>query len=316
MSTRIEYPHHRLQLMFLLSITAGVVLHLLQLPSLLPQREAGTIMLLAAWPQRFYFWTFEALAWLLAGTALALNLFSPNLPAWYEGATPTQRARALGTALVLVQLLLGLGFWLTRDKGADQLRWLRAAFWMGGEFRIPAIFASLQLWFAAWLSFQCYRLDRAIFWFASALVCTYLGFDELLSFHEAVGVLLKGSTLIGDGENTLSVGPVRTYFWPLVFLPLLLVMSAWFLVAARRAVGPRALWQLVLAGLVFATGALGFEIVEANGAARLGEAWFNSTPGQVVLLAEESFETLGVTLAVVVFARHRWQTLAVSRGVD
>jgi hypothetical protein len=159
-------------------------------------------------------------------------------------------------------------------------------------------------------------LDRTTFWFASGLVFTYLGFDELFSVHEAVGSLLKSSGLGGGGERTVSVGSIKTYFWQTVFLPLLVGLSAWFFVVIRRTVGTRALWQLVLAGLVFVIGAMGLETVEANGVARLGDEWLATTLGQFVLLSEESFETLGVTIAVVVFARHRWQRLSGARSAD
>lgn len=315
MNINIEYPNYSFRAIFVLLIVAGVVLHVLQLPSILPKGEPETAMAWAAGPHRFHFWVLEALVWLLVGTALAASRFAPSLFCWWQRADPSQRAGALGAVLITVEVILGLGFWLTRDKGIDQLGWLRSAFWMGSEYRIPAFFATFQLWFAAWLAFQCYRLDRGVFWFASALVCTYLGFDELFSVHEAVGTLLKGSGLVGSGERVVSIGSVKTYFWPLVFLPLLVTMSAWFFVAARRTVGTRALWQLVLAGLVFVTGAVGLETIEANGVARLGDGWLTTTLGQFVLLAEESFETLGVTIAVVVFARHRWQRLAASHGV-
>ncbi|BBA34450.1 hypothetical protein sS8_2498 [Methylocaldum marinum] len=312
MNTTIEYPNYSFRVIFVFLIGVGVILHVLQLPSILSKGASETAMSWAAWPHRFHFWVLEALVWLLVGTTLAASRLAPNLFVWWQRADPSQRAVALGAVLITVQVILGLGFWLTRDKGIDQLGWLRAAFWMGSGYRIPVFFATFQLWFASWLAFQCYRLDRGVFWFASALVFIYLGFDELFSVHEAVGGLLKGSGLVGDGERIVSVGSVKTYFWPLVFLPLLVIMSAWFFVTARRTVGTRALWQLVLAGLVFVTGAIGLETVEANGVARLGDEWLTTTLGQFVLLTEESLETLGVTIAVVVFAKHRWQRLAAS----
>ncbi|WP_026611246.1 hypothetical protein [Methylocaldum szegediense] len=312
----IDLSYHPFRWISVLLIGAGTVLHVLLLPAILAKGESAVSVAWAAWPHRFHLWLLEALVWGLAGTALVADRFAPSFFTWWQQANPSQRAGTLGAVLIAIEVFLALCFWLTRDKGMDELGALRAAFWMGAEFRIPAFFATFQLWFAAWLAFQCYRLDRKVFWFASTLVFTYLGFDELFSLHEAAGSLLKGSGLVGSGEGTVSVGSVKTYYWPLVFLLLLVFMSAWLFVIACRAVDIRALWQLVLAGVVFVTGAVGLETVEANGFAQMGDEWFTTTLGQFVLLTEELFETLGVTIAVVVFARHRWQRLAISESVS
>lgn len=293
MNPNIAPSNYSFRLISVLLIGAGTALHVLLLPGILAKGESAVPIFWAAWPHRFHLWVLEALVWGLAGTALVASHFAPAFSNWWQRANPSQRAGTLGVVLIAIEVILALGFWLTRDKGIDELGWLRAAFWMGSEYRIPAFFATFQLWFAAWLSFQGYRFDRKVFWFASTLVFTYLGFDELFSLHEAMGTLLKGSGLAGSGEHIVSVGSVKTYFWPLVFLPLLVIMSAWFFVTARRTVGTRALWQLVLAGIVFVTGAVGLETVEANGFAQMGDEWLTTTLGQFVLLTEESFETLG-----------------------
>ena len=206
--------------------------------------------------------------------------------------------------LVAVQAVLAAAFWWTRDQGFEQLGVLRAVFWMGGEFRLPALFAVAQAWLAAALAWRCHRHHPHPAWATAAVVCAYIGTDELLSVHETLGALLVASGWVDvDPTNTVQVVGVRSFAWVLIHVPVAGVVGLALLKGFWTAVGPRYLACLVLAAVTFLGGAVGMEMVQAEGQSDRPD-WLLTTAGHAQLLAEETLETLGMTLAVWVFAQH------------
>jgi hypothetical protein len=228
--------------------------------------------------------------------------------------TDSSPAAHLALGLVAVQAVLAAAFWWTRDQGFEQLGVLRAVFWMGGEFRLPALFAVAQAWLAAALAWRCHRHHPHAAWATAAVVCAYIGADELLSVHETLGALLLASGWVTvDPTNTVQVAGVRSFTWILIYMPVAGVVGLALLKGFWSAVGPRHLAWLVLAAVTFLGGAVGMELVQAEGQADRAD-WLLTTAGHAQLLAEETLETLGMTLAVWVFAQHAGLTGALARG--
>lgn len=280
-------------------------LHVLQLLSLGPW--AADWPRAGAWPTAFHAWLLETVALTLAVGVFAYHRTRPRWLVWWRGLDGAQRALRMALALVAAQLLLGAAFWLTRNHGVDQLGWLRAAFYLGGEFRIPVFFATAQAFLASWLAWQLHRRERQRVWAAVAAICAYIGADELLSIHERVGDFvreLSASRL--DSLRAIALpGDVYVYRWQLVFLPITLVVGLWMLKQLWHLADARTLAWLTLAATLFVGGSVGFETVQATAAVQ-DDAWTSSTAGQLNLLLEETLETLGMTVATWVFARRHW----------
>lgn len=296
------------------SLVLAAGLHGLQLLSLGPWAPAWPV--LGAWPTGFHLWVVETLLVVLAVGCIGMDRSGRRWASWIAGCDADRRAAWLVAALVGLQVLLALGFWLTRRQGVDSLGGLRAVFWLGGEFRLPTLFAVLQAWLAAWLAWACHRRAPAGVWVATTGVCLYIGLDELLSIHEAVGVALRGTGWLPfDTTNTVPLwGGLRSYAWKLVFLPVALVTGLWLLRGFVRVLDRRSVAVLVLAALVFVGGAVGFETVQASSSAA-DPAWVLSTAAHLNLLLEETLETAGMTLAVLVFARTAWRSPGGVRAV-
>lgn len=303
-----ETPTPKTHVLWTLSIgfaLLAMVVHAIQLFAMLPGHIAVTAVL--DFPHSFHAWLLETAAWLLAIICASAAAIARVLARRWAMASALQKAILLGSILVAIQALLALIFWLARNHGPEDIGGLRAAFWLGGEFRIPVLFAVLQLLLAAWLTWQCFKMQRKAAWALSTAIFTYMGFDELFSIHERVGDAVKDSDLFEHTEGTTAVriGDTHVYVWVLVFLPLVALIGLWLILQFRRLVGTRSVAMLSIAGLIFLGGAMGVETRESN-QKLTSESWDHSTDQHLNLLLEETMETLGVTLAVMVFARRRW----------
>lgn len=293
-------------------LAMAVPLHVVQLMSLGPW--AAHWPRAGAWPMGFHLWIVETVCMVMgAATWLAHHQRLVCL-SWLQRLTGTQRAWILTAVMLGAQTLLALGFWLTRNQGVDKLGGLRAVFWLGGEFRLHALFCVAQAWCAAWLAWRVFRLQRQPVWAATALICAYIGLDELLSIHEAVGVWLRTSGWLQfNSLRTLDLGSsgVHVYAWQLVFLPLAAGLGLALLHAFWRVLDARTLGLLVCAALMFVGGAVGLETVQAT-ASTHDTGWSASDAGHLNLLLEEALETVGMTLALFVFAARAWRDPASS----
>lgn len=257
----------------------------------------------AAWPQGFHAWLLESAAWLIAGGSALAHGLRPRWQAW----PGRRRAGALALALVTAQAFMAAAFWWTREHGVEHLGALRAAFHLGGEFRIPAFFASGQAILAAALAWSVHRRERHRVWGVVAAACLYIGADELLSVHERVGTALRGFGGLETGEAaTLAIaGGVHVYAWQIVFLPLAVALGLWMLGQFRALVDARTVGLLCLAALLFIGGSVGLETVQATSSAT-AQGWRGSDAMHLNLLVEETLETLGMTVAVFVLAGRAW----------
>ncbi|MCU0870488.1 MAG: hypothetical protein MUF30_12995 [Burkholderiales bacterium] len=265
------------------------------------------------WPHPLHWWLVETLAIMLLGFVVVAWITRGWWRAWWPAASPARRALVLCSALTAAEVGFGGAFWVTRHQTYASMGWLPTLFSLSTEWRPPTLFATAQWWLAGWLAAQCRRLSGRGIWGFVAAACVFLGADELLSIHEFAGNALKQSGWVGSrGARSVDLGPIHTFYWPIVYVPLAGVVG---LVGLRGLLGvlrPPQLALLVLAGTVFLTGAVGFELLEATGTARTA-GWWTSDRGSLNLLIEESLEAFGVTLAVGVFAHERWRLRAHAR---
>lgn len=258
-------------------------------------------------PHSLHAWLLESAAWSLAITFASAASLAQRFSSYLAKTSPIKKAMLLGGGLVTIQAVLALMFWFVRSHGPEDIGGLRAAFWLGGEFRIPVFFAVLQLFLAAWFTWHCFKIHREAAWAVSTTIFVYLGIDELFSVHERIGDLARDVGLFKDATETTAVriGATYVYSWVLIFLPFVALVSVWLILQFRRLVGSRSVALLSLAGLLFLGGAMGVETRESHQRV-VSESWEQSTDQHLNLLLEETMETLGVTLAVMVFARRRW----------
>lgn len=273
------------------------------------------------WPHDWHAWLTRASLLFMAALAWAMHARRDGLLRWWDRATAQQRALALCAPLLALEAGFGIGFWLTRESGIEQLGYLRAFFWLDAENRPAAWFSGLQWWLLAGVAWSCQRAChragmRRTCPAIAAAAGLYLGADELFHVHEAVGEWLSARSP-GDGAaaNVYEVGPVKVYGWTLVYGPLALLTG---LLLARP------FWRelprdgsfrlLVAAALVFIGGAVGMETLNSHGQA---SGWHlpGSATQHAMILVEEVMEMVGVTLALFVFLRWRLAlALALAQG--
>lgn len=298
--------HQPLLVLAMSSMGLSIALHGLTLLALGPWSTHWPAM--AAWPAGFHLWLAETVCLVAGSAALMLHATRRHWQPWWASMPGASRARTLVLALLVVQAALLTGFWLTRHQGVDQLGGLRALFWLGGEFRLHALFCVLQAFLAAYLAARVYRLEQRKVWLATACICAYIGLDELLSIHEAVGDGLRASGWIAlDTARTVSLGSgLHVYVWQLVFGPVALGVGVWLLRAFWAVLDPVSLALLVLSAVLFVGGALGLEALQATGSVQQAD-WSGSDAQHLNLLLEEALEAGGMTLAVYVFAWSAWR---------
>lgn len=167
---------------------------------------------------------------------------------------------------------------------------IKRFFDMGSEANLPTFVSALNLLFAGSLFAlvayheSLHKGERVYCWWGLALGFTIMGFDEAAQIHEGlVGQLLVVAFGRGDG--------LLHYRWYLLFIPLVSVLAVLYLPFIRNLPKPYA-WRFFLAGTVYLSGAIGFEMVEALLVS-------NGLPGRsFTRLFEESAEMLGVVLAI------------------
>jgi len=206
---------------------------------------------------------------------------------------PPGSAILVPAALAAVALALVFLYWLSGRPGSPLDP---APFDLNAEMNLPALF-SVALWIgAALVALACGRRSRAEgwrlggYWRIMAALFLYLGIDEALMIHERSGALVSR---MHEFQGAFF------YAWVVAGLVFLAVVGLVFLrfLAALR---PANLVLLILAAVVFVTGAVGFEMTgavfesggEEPGTFPLGLTW------RKAIALEEGFEMLGVILLI------------------
>lgn len=183
------------------------------------------------------------------------------------------------------------------------------------EQNIPTYFSSLLLLAAALLAIAASTTEQQkkgikAMWVLLGLGLLAVSLDEFISMHEMYGSKI-GLAMMGDKTSaddfqwnaTSQIGNLEVlhvFAWVIPALAVL-VLAAPFAWAFVRAL-PAQIRPLVLAsGVVFVTGALGFEVLTALLETKVGyeSPWYS-----VGVVIEESLEMVGATMFIVAMVRH------------
>lgn len=164
-------------------------------------------------------------------------------------------------------------------------------FSLEGESNAPAAFSALILLLAAlllgviaWAKKQAQSAD-AFSWKALTFIFGFLALDEAAQLHERLTNIVRRSM---DAE-----GPLR-HAWvvPYGILALIVLFSfVRFLAQLPSTIR----WRVILAGIIYVLGALGFEVIEGMIVTAAG---MDSLANRLAIVAEEGLEMLGVTLFI------------------
>lgn len=185
---------------------------------------------------------------------------------------------AVGLAREIYILALGEGTFLQEGRHFN----------LDGEANLPAWFASMAWLVAAALTMAFAFTDHTKrarrLWGAMAVMFFLISVDEVASFHEAIMDPLR---------EALGVSGVLHYAWVIPAIAVVLVLGVVyfrFIASLNRSVSRR----IVLAAIVFVTGAAGMEmiagVVISSGGQEADIAY------RLEILAEEGLEILGVAL--------------------
>jgi hypothetical protein len=160
---------------------------------------------------------------------------------------------------------------------------------MGSESNLPTYVSALYLLFSGCLCIliskeELNRKKRLNWhWIGLAAGLLVMSVDEAAMIHEGVvGVFLRES--VGRGEG------IMYYVWYRAYIPLVLVIICLYLPFLKR-LPLRYSSRLILSGLVYLSGSLGFEILESY------LAYQGSSLGLNILI-EETLEMMGVVILI------------------
>lgn len=177
--------------------------------------------------------------------------------------------------------------------GADQLMGFKRLLELNGERNLPTWFSSGILLVAATLlgglALNADRRHRAA-WTFLAVVFAGLSLDETASIHEMSNAPLR---------RVLHLGPGLYFPWIVggLLLAGLVLVREWRLL---RSLPRHTSSWFIVAGIVYVSGAIGFEAL----AAPLYASHAHPFAHAALVTAEELLEMLGVTLFIVALARH------------
>jgi hypothetical protein len=171
------------------------------------------------------------------------------------------------------------------------------------ELNIPAFYSSLAillaagiLWFISRDQAKKSAREQAIYWKVLCFIFVFLSLDELLSVHEHFGRI--NTLLSGDLNKYAQATSNKIWFIPygIIFLAVGVFFIRFFLnlpYSVKK--------SMILAGLVFVSGAVGMELLggivaKANGA--------DSMLYALCYTAEEILEMLGIVLFIRVLIQY------------
>lgn len=160
---------------------------------------------------------------------------------------------------------------------------------LDGEANIPAWFSSAMWLFVAALaaSLSTRSSDHSRQWRGVFVLCSFLSLDEMAQLHEAAGLLLKAA-----------FPAMRVYQRAWIFAGGALVFAATlFFAPLLRSLKPTFGAGIAIAGVVFVTGAIGFELL-GTAAARGTLSWYPPEVAWTTVVLEEGLEMFGVIIFI------------------
>ena len=174
----------------------------------------------------------------------------------------------------------------------QRLKFLARFFSLNGEQNPPALFSAGALLLTAAVCGLCARLPEKkehSFWMLMAFVFAYLAIDEAIGIHE---LLVPRARIFFQASSAFNNAWVIPYGIALIIFLFFIFRPLMRLPAQTRN-------GLVLAGSVFVTGALGFEMIDSGVRNPAFIPWMTQgLASSIYYLCEESLEMLGIALAL------------------
>lgn len=202
----------------------------------------------------------------------------------WDARTPVKLAAAGAASLMLAQAAV-----LTLRHGFDHDVALGFVplFDLDREGNVPSVFSGFLilinagLFLMLWRSWRHLQIPRAMPWALCAGLFVFLALDELFSFHEKLN---KPLAAVVDTSGYLH------FAWVVVYLPLAGLVAAVVLPSWRGLTRPAREW-VALAGVLYLTGAGGFEMLGAKQAVAGGGLTYD-----LLASLEELLEMTGMIL--------------------
>lgn len=185
--------------------------------------------------------------------------------------------------------------------GFERLKFLARLFSLNAEQNPPSLFSAGALLLTAAVCGLCARQSNSkenVFWILMAIVFAYLAIDEAVSIHE---LFTPWSRVIFHASGAFANAWVIPY-------GIALIVFLFFIFGPLMRLPSETRNGFVLAGILFVTGALGFEMIDAGVRNPAFIPWMTEKlASPVYMLCEESLEMLGVALALRTCLRHLTQ---------
>lgn len=204
--------------------------------------------------------------------------------------------------------LICIGFFAVADVfvvacfelfGFGRMMGLTRLFSLDAEQNPPALFSAGALLLTAAVCWLCGSDKKeAHFWKPMAIVFAYLALDEAVSIHEL---------LIPPAKEFFNASGPFAFAWVIPYGIALIIFLA-FISGPLMRLPANTRNGLVLAGALFVTGAIGFEMAEAGVKYSNFMPWMTeSLAFSLCVLCEEILEMLGIALALRTCLRHLTQ---------
>ena len=255
------------------------------------------------WPNTFYVFIFQILLGITGIIFLTVHANHNNLERYFYHTGLKKLALHTFLLLLFIDISLQVIFFLTLNHG--ELGLLHGLFHLNWEKNIPSTYSALQFLLAGLIALYCMKstgsnqnqLQQGRYvWLFVAMLLFYLGVDEYFSFHEDAEVLLvKLNWIAADYDNELGgFGYAWTIVGGLFVVGIGIPLSFLFFKIFSRY--HYLIYLLLLSGGVFVLGAIGMENFQVY-----IKAHSLNINGQYILMLEEFFEMLGVSIAIFVF---------------
>jgi len=176
------------------------------------------------------------------------------------------------------------------------------------EKNIPSTYSALQLILAGLIALYCMKVERKnldsllqgkYVWFCVAIVLFYLGVDEYFSFHEDAELLLVNLNWISADYDKQLGG--FGYAWTIVggFFAVCVGVPFSFIFFRIFSKYRYLLYLLLLSGGIYVLGAIGMENLQVY-----VDVHSVKIEKKYLLMLEEFFEMLGVSITIFVFIRY------------
>lgn len=172
------------------------------------------------------------------------------------------------------------------------------------EGNLPTLYSAVAIFLASLLLATIWRLRKQQgdkdhkYWLGLLVIFVFLALDEGVGIHEHIGDFFESLEIL-PAEGFLYFAWVVPYAVLLLLFTVFYLRFVWRLPAVTR-------WGLILAGMIFLTGAVGVEVISAEEADKHGTSTLKYS---VLYTIEELLEMGGIILFISVLVHYLAMTV-------